>query len=74
MIRKYAFNPPIQSQVGDTFQKDGRYLNQIRNGHLIATWNLSNQPSQIIEQFETVGNQITSLYLEVNMPGQNGFR
>jgi hypothetical protein len=71
VIKKFVFNPPIQSQPGDTFAKDGNYFNQIRNGAVVATWNLSQQPSQNLEQFDTVGHSISSLYLEIAMPGQN---
>lgn len=71
MIREFSLTPPAVFQPGDTWEKDGHYLNQMRNGSVVRTWNLKAMPSQRLQQPVSVGNVITKFYLEHGMPGQN---
>lgn len=71
MIRKYTFNPPIQQQAGDEFRNNGRWLEQWRTGIKIQQWDLNHVPSENLDQFESFGSPIATLYLEQHMPGQN---
>lgn len=71
MIRRYTFNPPINRQAGDSFERAGRYLIQKRGVNIVGTWDLLQTPSQSVDDFEASGSSISTLYLEVNMPGQN---
>lgn len=71
MIRKYTFNPPIESQHGDTFERAGRYFIQKRGQAIVGTWDLNATQSVTLDQFDSKGRSITDLYLEIVMPGQN---
>lgn len=71
MIREFSLTPPAVFQDGDTWERDGNYLNQMRNGAVVQTWNLKALESQKLQQPVAVGNVISKFYLEQGMPGQN---
>lgn len=71
MIRKFTFPAPVSYINGDTFEKQSGLLLQKRGNAIVQAWQLSQLESQPVETFEIIGDQITSLYLETTMPGQN---
>lgn len=70
MINRFTIDPPLVKLAGDVVAINGRTLQQWRDGQLVRSVNLV-EPERL-ETVETVGSEtITSLYLEVGMPGQN---
>ena len=71
MIREYDLTPPAVFVPGDTWHRDGYYLNQMRGDSVVHTWNLRHMASAPLTQSATVGDVISRFYLEQSMPGQN---
>jgi hypothetical protein len=70
MILEYELTPPAVFIDGDTWQKDGHYLNQMRGSVVVQTWNLRAMTSQRLTLPATTGETISKFYLEQGMPGQ----
>jgi hypothetical protein len=71
VIRKYQFPTPVNYVAGDQFERAAGRLFQLRNDVVIASWRLRDLQSTQVSNFEIIGNKINSLFMEVDMPGQN---
>lgn len=70
MINGFTINPPLVKLAGDVVTINGRTLEQWRNGQIVRSIQLV-QP-QPLETIQAVGSEtITTVYVEVGMPGQN---
>jgi hypothetical protein len=70
MINQITLNPPAYHQTGDTYVTDGGYLNQVRNGNIVRTWNIKAMQKQRLNNVVVSGSIVETLYLEQSMPGQ----
>jgi hypothetical protein len=70
VINKYTFNPPLIKRAGDVFKINGKNLEQWRGIVLVRSAPLV-QPEELTSVATVGGETISSLYLEVSMPGQN---
>jgi hypothetical protein len=71
VIRKYQFPTPVNYVAGDQFERAAGRLFQLRNDVVIASWRLRDLQSTQVSNFEIIGNRIQSLFMEIDMPGQN---
>lgn len=71
MLLEFSLVPPAVFEEGDTWVREGNYLNQVRNGHVVYTWNLKALQSKRLQVPTSIGNVISKFYLEQGMAGQN---
>jgi hypothetical protein len=70
VINKYTFNPPLIKRAGDVFKINGKHLEQWRGTVLVRSAELI-QPVELTSVATVGGETISTLYLEIGMPGQN---